>query len=357
MTAKTLGMCAFSLAVAAWEAAVPLSAATAAEGGKAPVLTVLERTAEPLLKADRPWESMGISPDAVLRIGGQWHLWYVAFDQSYRSDNDCYFCYARSPDGVRWEKPSLGIHSYRGNADNNILLFGFNFCSFIYDEQAPPAQRFRAVGASQRKTGGSSVLDGAPWWVFGATSPDGIHWSVLDEPLLKKNSDTANVCLHDGGIYRLYVRMWSGGDFQGSRTVGYTESAAFGGFPDPIEVLRADRDDPGDVQFYNSATTKLKDHLYLMFPSGLFTKDQTVLAYAAYSRDGKRFFRLGRTPLLGFGKGFDSKGIYVCPGATPGGKPGTYWVYYGGTGVRHDAAPGSHHYNGGVGRFLLEVVD
>src|SRR5512141_2314037 len=123
MITKTLGMCALSLAVATWETAIPLRAATVAEGGKTPVLTVLERTTEPLLKADRPWESMGISPDAVLRIGGQWHLWYVAFDQSYSNDNDCYFCYARSPDGVHWKKPVLGIHSYHGNTANNILLF------------------------------------------------------------------------------------------------------------------------------------------------------------------------------------------------------------------------------------------
>ena len=109
----------------------------------------LERTAKPLLKADRPWESMGISPDAVLRIGNQWHLWYVAFDQSYGSDNDCHFCYARSRDGVHWEKPEIGLYFYHGNTNNNILMFGFNFCSFIYDEHASPAQRFKAVGASQ----------------------------------------------------------------------------------------------------------------------------------------------------------------------------------------------------------------
>ena len=44
-------------------------------------------------------------------------------------------------------------------------------------------------------------------------------------------------------------------------------------------------------------------------------------------------------------------------GAIPGEKPGTYWIYYGGTGMLHDATPASHHFNGGVGRFLLSVVD
>jgi hypothetical protein len=357
MITNTLRVRVLSLAAAALGAIVPLRAATAADAAKTPALTVLERTAEPLLKADRPWESMGIGPDAVLRIGDQWHLWYVAFDHGYRTDNDSSFCYARSKDGIHWQKPSLGIYSYKGNTDNNILLSGFNFCSFIFDEKAPPAQRFKAVGASERKTGGSPILDGAPWWVFGATSPDGIRWKVIDEPLLKKNSDTGNICIHDGNIYRLYVRMWSGGDFSGVRMVGYTESPTFGGFPDPVEILRADKDDRSDMQFYNSATAKLKDNLYLMFPSGFFTKDGTVLVYAAYSRNGKQFFRLGHTPLLGLGKGFDKTGIYVCAGAIPGEKPGTYWIYYFGTATLHDATPASHHFNGGLGRFLLKVVD
>ena len=344
-------------ALAASGAITPLSAATAAEGEGTPVLTVLQRTAEPLLKADRPWESMGIGLDQVLRTGDEWHLWYVAFDHDYRSDNDCYFCYARSKDGVHWEKPSVGISSYKGSTDNNILLSGFNFCSFFVDDKAPPAERFKAVGASQRRTAGSPVLDGTAWWVYGATSPDGIRWKVIDEPLLKKNSDTANICIPDGGVYRLYVRMWSGGDFWGYRIVGYTESATFGAFPDPVAILSPDKDDRGDMHFYNSATTKLRGSLYLMFPSGYFAQDETVVVYAAFSRDGRQFHRLGREPLLGLGEGFDSKGIYVSAGAIAGAKPGTYWIYYGGTGVRHDATPSGHHFNGGVGRFLLNVGD
>ncbi|MCK4818091.1 hypothetical protein KA005_20140, partial [bacterium] len=104
--------------------------------------------------------------------------------------------------------------------------------------------------------------------------------------------------------------------------------------------------------------TKLKDNLYLMFPSGLFTKDGTVLVYAAFSRNGKHFFRLGRTPLLGLGKGFDNAGIYVSAGAIPGEKPGTYWIYYGGTALPHnDAISTDIYYNGGIGRFLLNVAD
>ena len=51
----------------------------------APVLTVLERTTEPLLKADRPWEDYSIGFNSVLKIGDNWHLWYVAYDHNYKN--------------------------------------------------------------------------------------------------------------------------------------------------------------------------------------------------------------------------------------------------------------------------------
>jgi len=319
---------------------------------RTPVLTVLERTTEPLLKADRPWEDYSIGCCGVLKIGDQWHLWYVAFDHGYKTDNDCYLCYARSNDGINWEKPSLGIYTYKGSTDNNILMFGFNLCSFIYDEKAPPEERFKGVGARQHGVGSG------PWWVYGATSPDGIHWKPIEEPLLKKNSDTGNICIHDGNIYRLYVRMWSDGDFKGYRIVGYTESTTFGNFPDPVAILSPDKDDPVDLHFYNSATAKINNDLYMMFPSGFYTRDGTVVVFSAFSRDGKQFSRIGRNPILGLGNGFDKTGIYVAAGAIPGKERGTFWIYYGGTEIPHDESnPAKVHYDGGIGRFLLKIVD
>ena len=317
-----------------------------------PVLTLLERTTEPLLKPDCLWEDYSIGFNSVLKIGDQWHLWYVAYDHQYKTDNDCFFCYAGSTDGVHWEKPSLGIYNYNGSTDNNILMFGFNLCSFIYDEQAPPEERFKGVGARQLGVGSG------PWWVYGATSADGIHWNPLKEPLLKKNSDTGNICIRDGNIYRLYVRMWSGGDFKGYRIVGYTESNTFGNFPDPVAILSPDKDDPADLHFYNSATAKINDDLYLMFPSGFFTRDGTVVVYSAFSRNGRKFSRIGRKPLLGLGTGFDKTGIYVSAGAIPGKIPDTYWIYYAGTQIPHDETnPSRVHYDGGIGRILLKVID
>lgn len=326
-----------------------------------PRFSISERTAEPLLKAERPYEDFTLGYGNVLRIGGQWHLWYEAIDHDYKNDGDRYLCYARSADGVKWERPNLGLYDYRGDRKNNILLYGpaamgkggvDGACVFL-DEQAPAAERFKMVFSS------SPGLDGKgpnEWWVYGAVSADGLRWKMLEQPLLKKNSDTHNVCFRDGGRYRMYVRMWSGAMYEGRRQVGYSESKTFGGFANPTVILEPDEKDPADLHFYNSACAHLGKDLYVMFPSAYSTGTDSICAHAAFSRDGQAFRRAGRLPAVDLGKGFDSKSIYVLPGAVPGEKPNTFWIYYLGKGVQHEKnRPGKVRYDGGLGRFLLTI--
>lgn len=324
--------------------------AAEAQTKKQPTLTLLERTSKPLLKADRPWEDFCIGFCQVLRVNDQWHMWYYSSDHTYKQDDDGFFCYARSKNGVDWQKPSLGMTEYNGNKDNNILARGHCLCSVFFDEKAPTLQRFKTLAIRMVK---------GQWWIYGGTSPDGLHWKWIEKPLLAKNADTANVCIRDGNTYRLYVRMWSGAHiYSGYRVIGYTESPTFGSFPDPKPILAPDKSDPVDFHLYNPATTKLRDDLYLMLPSGFFTKTGKVMVCAAFSRDGKHFERLDRKPLLELGKGFDKTGMYVGPGAIPGDKPGAFWFYYSGTAVPHDEnLPNKVHFDGGIGRFLVELKD
>lgn len=324
----------------------------ASEAGpqKMPTFRVIERTPDPLLKADRPWEDFAIGFCQVLRIEDKWHMWYYAADHTYKKDDDGSFCYASSSNGVDWTKPSLGIVEYNGNMDNNILAGKCCFCSVFLDEKAPISERFKAL---------SLRLVKSAWWIYGGTSHDGLHWTWNDEPLLAKNADSANVCIKDGDVYRLYARMWSGPRiYSGYRLVGYSESRTFGDFPDPQPILAPDENDPVDFHLYNPATAKIHDDLYWMLPSGFFTKTGKVLIYAALSRNGKQFERLERKPLLELGTGFDNMGMYAGPGAIASEQPGAYWVYYIGTSVGHDdTKPEDVHYDGGIGRFLLEVVE
>lgn len=322
-----------------------------------PTIRIDQRTCEPLLRADKPWEDFQIGSASVIRDGKDWHLWYQAYDHRYQTDADGYLCYAHSTDGVTWEKPNLGLVDYDGTRNNNILVAGPRMNgvagpSVFLDAQAVPGERFKLVFLRATTTG--------EWWIYGGTSPDGIHWTLGDEPLLARNADTQNVCFRDGGLYRLYVRMWSKGPYQGRRLVGYSESDHFGGFPDPVAILAPDGQDPYDLNLYSSAATKLRDGLYVMFPSVYYStavgqsSNGTIAAQMAISTDGRTFAREHRDAVVDLGGGFDSKSIYVGPGAVPGDRPDTWWIYYVGLAKGHDDKLESQtQHLGGIGRFLL----
>jgi len=316
-----------------------------------------QQSTEPMLVSDRPCEDFQIAYLNVIRDGKVWHMWYGAYDHNYKTDADGYLCYARSEDGVKWEKPNLGLVEYGGNKSNNIVIAGppiggVHGHTVFLDPSAPAAERFKLV-FTKNVAGG--------WLVAGGTSPDGIHWKLIDKLLLPRNSDTQTVCFRDGDVYRMYVRMWSKGVFSGQRLVGYTESKTFGDFPDPVAIISPDEKDPADLNFYNSAATKLRDGAYVMFPSAYYsakigqsTKEGTVVPHMAVSTDGRTWERVGREPKIPLGQGFDSKSIYVGPGAVPGDKPGTWWIYYAGYTAGHDDQFQSLvQHLGGIGRFLL----
>jgi hypothetical protein len=290
-----------------------------------PVFRIRDRTVEPLVRADKPWEDYCIAGCTVLHEGTRWRMWYGAYDHQYKRDDDACLCYAESPDGVRWTKPELGIEEYGGNKNNNILLSGpqrggFAFSYVFVDEGTETAEKYKMIW--QRFHEGEQA-----WQVYGAVSTDGMRWSLLPVPLSRKNSDTTTTCIRDGAKYRLYTRIWRGG-WSGVRTVGYTESDHFGDFPDPVEIFSHDERDPEGMQFYSNAATKLAGHFYVMLPAAFYTKNQTVRSHLAWSRDGIHFSRYGREPVVDVGTTFDSKGVYVSPGAIPGDVPNTWWFYY-----------------------------
>ena len=88
-------------------------------------------------------------------------------------------CYAESTDGVHWERPDLGLVSYRGSGDNNILgpavhdpvrQAGWNAGTVFKDPTAPPQQRYKLWSEIKVGEEGKSGLTGF-------CSPDGLRWT------------------------------------------------------------------------------------------------------------------------------------------------------------------------------------
>ena len=162
----------------------------AASEPTAPVFVIAERSGQPLLKADRPWESFFIGWVQVMRVDGKWRLWYLSATQTYKDDSDGYLCYAESDDGVTWVKPDLGLVVFDGSRKNNILLDskdvgGVQGHMIVHDIDAPPAERYKLT-----------IIKPSPnkehFWIYAMVSADGLRFTAIPEPIFRFNSDTQN---------------------------------------------------------------------------------------------------------------------------------------------------------------------
>lgn len=313
-------------------------------------IVLIERTTSPLLVSDKIWESKGILYSNVLKVDNKWKMWYSALGKNSESDYETNLCYAESSDGINWIKPNLRKTKYNNDYNNNIIITGdVHGSTVFYDESAPLNSKYKMIFSK------FNVDDGS--WVYGMSSEDGIHFENL-VLLSKTNSDTQTAAFFDGDKYRFYLRYWDGGfSGAGKRTIAYSESSTFGSqcFPTPIEILSYPQSSSKDL--YNNAVSKLKDNLYVMFPSVFDHASDAITPHLAIGENGKNFNLELDKEFLSLGKGFDSSAIYVGPGCIQGDSPDKFIFYYSGRSLDHSFSFDqlANTYNGGVGRFIVQV--
>lgn len=210
---------------------------------------------EAVLIADSPWESGTLHYANVFKDGDTFRMYYLAHYMSAenideRDLENCpdkntvctcntFVCYAESKDGLEWVKPKLGLCSYNGSKENNIILRsldlneGGNFFDnfFVFKDSNPKAdetERYKALAYSN--------LYKLAGWVSG----DGIRWKRKAVFELNGYFDTLNVCFFNEktGKYNAYIRSFhdipADGDLnRGKRDVRYIESDDFLKWSDP----------------------------------------------------------------------------------------------------------------------------
>lgn len=99
-------------------------------------------------------DAMGVQfYGSVLKDGGKYRMWYVAFDDdvNHKARSERWrAAYAESVDGVEWTKPHLGLVEHRGSRDNNLVDVGANWgfvnLKVIKDDAEPdPSRRYKMV--------------------------------------------------------------------------------------------------------------------------------------------------------------------------------------------------------------------
>jgi len=289
----------------------------------------------PIIVPDRPWENRGISPYATfMEDEGILRCWY---EHSYDDGNGIGggLAYAESDDGVTWRKPTLGLREFQGSTDNNMFdLAPHGHCVFK-DPIAPPAERYKMVRCHWA---------GTERFIMGAVSPDGLHWTLLPDPLMRyQNADTQNIALYDPeiGRYVLYTRQAD--DQSARRGINRTESEDFSRFPPSEPVLESNPLEPPDWDLYCSGYSRwpgaTSAHLMLL---SLYQRTPDVInVHLATSRDGRTWHRpLGRSPWVGSVPSWPDpyRSVYACAGVIPTA-PGEWSTYLGVHPCGHNEPP------------------
>ena len=319
------------------------------------------KTGEHTLVADRPWEGGDIGTySCVQKVGDTYHLWYPAGPG---------LCYARSRDGIRFEKPILGLAEYKGSRENNIVLGGgaggIAECGsegmIFIDPTAPAEERFRYATRISEELKDTVIF----------SSSDGIHWTLTHEhvltftaPTKPNHLDSQNVIIWDRrvGKYGAYMRRNVKKVGPRMRTVARSESPRLGGFAEAQDAPIVFGHDAQDaklgghelVDYYTSGVIQDPDvqDAYYMFPQAYLHYMPGVFAefarecpanagplhtVFAASRDGITWNRFDRRPFvrLGFKGDFDSANARLFYGMVPSVDGREVYTYYLGTDQLH----------------------
>lgn len=301
--------------------------------------TPQKHPANPLFQADKPWENSmnNLYPNVLWDEEQQlFKLWYkcVLADKEVIAQMDrpgtvhdvgWYLLYATSKDGIRWDKPELGIHKFAGSSANNIVARDCPNVGVFKDlHEADAARRYKMV---------SDVGLGKPQVRFSA---DGIHWG---NPLAAigfgaQNGDTHNNAFWDerSGKYLWFTKL-----YLGERLVSRFESNDFLTWKNNGLVLRSGIEEGRASQTYCMPVFRYGS-IYLSYVMMYHVgTDRSVDCELAWSHDGLRWQRVAPgTPLIPRGPrgSYDSECIYAMAGP-PILKDGRLMIFYGGDDFPH----------------------
>jgi hypothetical protein len=322
-------------------------------------------TVGPILPRDKSWEYT-YHINTVMYDEGVYRIWYecIPGDHFIRDDvpwplgHGNILGYAESDDGFNWRKPELGITDYHGEPSNivygrNLSPNGQHGVTVFKDPQAPAAERYKMIymaaesgvdmeewkakyrdrfgddmdpmcfrkGEQQarRQLGVSGHLEkrthNMVYWIGGAISPDGLHWSGLTEPLMVQFSDTMTTCYWDPALHEYvgYFRTW----LYGRRCVGRATTKDFTHWcstPDTILQAPLTAHPSDDVYTNAKIIYPGSGNVHLMFPAIYHRLDDSREPYLASSVDGIHWQWVPGGPVIQRGKLGEWNGSDIAAG-------------------------------------------
>jgi hypothetical protein len=171
--------------------------------------------------------------------------------------------------------------------------------------------------------------------MMGAVSSDGLHWTMLPEPMAVEITDTQLTAYYDAQLrkYVAFTRTWVTAErshrltegaarawTSGRRAIGRSETTDFRSFPIADTILEPGPDLlPTDLLYTNCKTTfpGAPEH-HLLFPTIWHTASDSTSVSIASSHDGRLWHFLPMAPILSTGAfgDFDGGCLFAHPNLT-----------------------------------------
>ena len=287
-----------------------------------------------VLRSDKPWDAFGLGWYSIVEDDGTYKMWYHASDGDQWAGGKERLCYAVSPDGLSWDKPSLGLVEYEGSKDNNIVIEDCKLAYIFIDPHGKAEERYKMVELALGTKDGRYIGLG----LRVGTSADGLHWDRPDRNIsnLPARWDTQKEAWWDSQLnkYVVYLRVMLDKDdeprfpfvepiesdppvvapktMRPGRAVGRIEmDDILSPWPDDQirTVLTADEHDPPGSDIYTHGLYRYPyaADAYFMFPMTYqhFREDETTVgndglndSQFCASRDGIHWMRYDRKPYV-----------------------------------------------------------
>ncbi len=276
---------------------------------------------EPLLEAAAPWETgASISPLFIWKTEAGFNLLYHCRNGT---------CCATSADAYKWQRPQLGEVEFGGSTANNLLRRGIEGATGVFsDPHAPPQELFKAMGGdmawydpatcealddeeaqkrydAQEYEGEAYQGPRAEIWgrMLGWTSPDGMSWTPLPQPLGNRPVNGGISARYDEATqqYFCYQQIMGFGaevlngigsasieEETHRRTIAFSCTKDFRTWPAPKLILAPDAQDDLDIDFYgaNYFPYPGRTDLHTMIIPVFHRATDHVDTQIAFSRDG-----------------------------------------------------------------------
>ena len=250
---------------------------------------------EIVLRFDLPWEIPFSGAHSVIKDGEIYRMYYRGASIDARGEYDEtteVTCYAESRDGIHWVKPILGLHEYRGNKANNIILppnnrlrVSHNFAVFLDTRPGVPAdERYKGLGGTSNRWEQDNKR---PHGLYRYVSGDGIHWRLMSPQAIFESYalDTLNTAMWSPAenCYVAYIRPGK----TKYRTISRATSKDFVTWTEPQEVDFGGT--PAEHVYTNGTHPYFRaPHILIALPFR-FQPDRAVLSAAEHQAYGTHY--------------------------------------------------------------------